>query len=180
MSRIGKLPVLIPNGVTVEVADRVVKVTGPKGTLTRSFPREVEVEVKDGNVLVSTKKTTDFARAMHGTIRAHIGNMVKGVSEGWVKALELVGTGYRAEISGDTLTLTVGFAHPVKMKLPQGISGKVEKTVVTLEGADKELVTWFASTARDVRPPEPYNGKGIKYVGEVIRRKAGKAAKSAA
>lgn len=180
MSRIGKLPVTIPHGVTVEVLDREVKVTGPKGTLSRAFPREIGVEVKDGEVLVTNKKTTDFARAMHGTTRAHIGNMVKGVSEGWLKALELVGTGYRAEVSGDMLTLTVGFAHPVKMQIPKGISGKVEKTVVTLEGADKELLTWFASRAREVRPPEPYNGKGIKYVGEIIRRKAGKAAKSAA
>src|SRR6266498_4470718 len=134
MSRIGKLPVTIPQGVTVEVAGREVKVTGPKGTLSREFPREIQVEVKEAQVLVSTKKTTDFARAMHGTVRAHIANMVKGVSEGWTKALELVGTGYRAEVSGDTLTLTVGFAHPVKMQLPKGVTGKVEKTVVTLDG----------------------------------------------
>lgn len=180
MSRVGKLPVSVPNGVTVEVQNRTVKVSGPKGTLEKDFPREIEVSVNDGQVQVTPKKTTDHARAMHGTIRAHIANMVKGVSEGWSKQLELVGTGYRADVSGDTLTLTVGYSSPVKMKMPQGVTGKVEKTVVTLEGPDKEMVSWFADRARFVRPPEPYKGKGIKYVGEEIRRKAGKAAKGAA
>lgn len=180
MSRVGKVPVSIPNGVMVEVNHRTVKVVGPKGTLEREFPREIDVLVVDGAVVVKPKKTTDYARAMHGTVRAHIANMVKGVSEGWTKQIELVGTGYRAEVAGDTLTLNVGYSNPVKLKMPNGITGKVEKTVVTLEGFDKELVSWFADRTRFVRPPEPYKGKGIKYVGEVIRRKAGKAAKGAA
>jgi len=180
MSRIGKLPVLIPSGVTIEVADHSIKVTGPKSTLTRSFPREVKVTQVENEVIIEKKKETDFARAMHGTIRAHIFNMVKGVTEGWVKTLELVGTGYRAEVQGDTLVLSVGYSNQVKMKFPAGVTGKVEKSIVTLESADKELLSLFADNVRGVRPPEPYKGKGIKYVGEVIRRKAGKAAKSAA
>jgi large subunit ribosomal protein L6 len=180
MSRVGKLPVILPNGVTVEVVDHSVKVTGPKGTLQRDYPRVVDVTTTEGQILITVKKNSDHARAMHGTIRAHIANMVKGVTEGWSKQLELVGTGYRAEVRGDTLVLTVGYSNPVQMKMPQGISAKVEKSVITIEGIDKQMVSDFASDARSNRPPEPYNGKGIKYVGEVIRRKAGKAAKSAA
>lgn len=180
MSRVGKLPVELSNGVTAEVVDRAVKVTGSKGSLERKFPREIEVEVVEGQIIVSAKKQTDHARAMHGTIRAHLANMVKGVSEGWMKQLELVGTGYRAELRGDTLVLTVGYSNPVQIPLPQGISAKVEKNVVTIEGIDKQLVSDVAADARDARPPEPYNGKGVKYLGEIIRRKAGKAAKAAA
>jgi large subunit ribosomal protein L6 len=180
MSRVGKLPVIIPQGVTVTTANHVVTVVGPKGTIERVYPREIEVSVNDNQVNVTVKKETDHARAMHGTVRAHIANMVKGVSEGWSKQLELVGTGYRSEVRGDTLVLTVGYSNPVEMKLPHGVNAKVEKSIVTLDGYDKEVVSLFADKVHDVRPPEPYNGKGIKYVGEIIRRKAGKAAKGAA
>lgn len=180
MSRIGKLPISIPSGVTIDVANHLIKVTGSKGTLERPYPRELDVVVSENQALVNVKKQTDHAKAMHGTIRAHVANMVKGVSEGWTKQLELIGTGYRAEVRGDVLVLTVGYSNPVSMKLPTGITAKVEKNIVTIESSDKEALTLFADKARGVRPPEPYNGKGIKYVGEVIRRKAGKAAKGAA
>jgi large subunit ribosomal protein L6 len=180
MSRVGKLPITLPQGVTVEISNQTVKVAGSKGTIEREFPRIVDVAVVDNEVLVTTKKATDHARAMHGTVRAHLANMVKGVSDGWTKQLELIGTGYRSEVRGDTLVLTVGYSNPVSMKLPQGLTASVEKNIITFSGVDKEMVSLFADNVRAVRPPEPYNGKGIKYVGEIIRRKAGKAAKAAA
>lgn len=176
MSKIGKQPVLIPSGVTVEVSGHNVKVTGPKGTLEKHFPPEINVEVKDGKVQVSAKGKGKYITSLHGTIRALINNDVKGVQEGWGKKLELVGTGFKAEVTGGTLSLTVGFSHPVKIEAPQGITFKVEKMIVTVEGSNRETVGQVAANIRAVRPPEPYKGKGIKYVDEVIRRKAGKAA----
>jgi large subunit ribosomal protein L6 len=176
MSKIGKLPVLIPTGVTVEVSGHNVKVTGPKGTMERHFPAEISVEVKEGNVLVSTKGSGKYIMSIFGTIRALINNDVKGVSEGWSKKLELVGTGFKAEIAGSTLSLTVGYSHPVKIEAPKGITFKVEKGFVTVEGFDRELVGQVSADIRGVRPPEPYKGKGIKYSDEIVRRKAGKAA----
>jgi large subunit ribosomal protein L6 len=176
MSKIGKLPVEITAGATVVVDGRVVKVTGPKGTLELKLPRGIEVEVKDGVVNVSTKGKSKSDVSNHGTIRAIINNNVKGVTTGWSKQLELVGTGFRAELAGKTLSLTVGFSHPVKVEAPEGITFKVEKTFVTVEGPNRELVGQISADIRAVRPPEPYKGKGIKYVDEVIRRKAGKAA----
>jgi large subunit ribosomal protein L6 len=176
MSKIGKQPVLIPAGVTVEVDGHNVKVTGPKGTMERHFPAEISVEVKEGKVLVSTKGSGKYIMSIFGTIRALINNDVKGVSEGWSKKLELVGTGFKAELAGTILSLTVGYSHPVKIEAPKGITFKVEKTVVTVEGFDRELVGQVSADIRGVRPPEPYKGKGIKYSDEVIRRKAGKAA----
>jgi large subunit ribosomal protein L6 len=176
MSRIGKQPILIPSGVTVEVSGHTVKVTGPKGSLERHFPPEINVEVNDGKVLVSTKNEGKYVMALHGTIRALINNDIIGVSKGWSKKLELVGTGFKAEVAGSTLSLTVGYSHPVKIEAPQGISFKVEKTTVTVEGIDRELVGQVSANIRAVRPPEPYKGKGIKYADEVVRRKPGKAA----
>ena len=178
MSRIGKKQIEIPDQVKIEVEGRKVIITGPKGSLERSFPRNVNVEVKNGKVVVSSKGKTKIARAMHGTARALVANMVQGVAEGWSRALELVGTGYRAEGSDKKLTLTVGYSHPVEIEAPEGISFKIEKTEVTVEGIDKELVGQTAAGIRAVRPPEPYNGKGIKYKDEVVRRKPGKAAKA--
>jgi large subunit ribosomal protein L6 len=163
MSKIGKQPVIIPAGVTVELDGHTVIVTGPKGTLKRHFPPEIDVKVEDGKVIVGAKGTGKYVMALFGTTRALINNDVFGVSTGWNKKLELVGTGFKAEILGNELSLTVGYSHPVKVKAPEGISFK-------------ELVGQVAVNIRSVRPPEPYKGKGIKYVDEIIRRKAGKAA----
>lgn len=176
MSKIGKQPVIIPAGVTVEVAGHTVTVTGPKGTIKRHFAPEITVEVADGKVVVSAKGTGKYVMALFGTTRALINNDVAGVSTGWSKKLELVGTGFRADVAGDELSLTVGFSHPVKIKAPEGITFKVEKMVVTVDGYDRELVGQVSANIRAVKPPEPYKGKGIKYVDEVIRRKPGKAA----
>lgn len=176
MSKIGKQPIQIAQGATVEVNGRSVKVTGPKGTLATNLPRTIEVEVKDDFVVVSSKGKTKIDVSNHGTTRALINNNIKGVTTGWSKKLELVGTGFRAEVIGKTLCLTVGYSHPVKIEAPEGITFKVEKTFVTVEGANKETVGQVSANIRGVRPPEPYKGKGIKYTDEVIRRKAGKAA----
>ncbi len=176
MSKIGKQPVIIPAGVTVEVSGHSVTVKGPKGTLTRRFAPEIAVEVADNQVNVSTKGSGKYVMSLFGTTRALINNDVKGVTDGWNKKLELVGTGFKAELNGTELSLTVGYSHPVKVKAPEGITFKVEKTVVTVDGCDRELVGQISADIRAVRPPEPYKGKGIKYVDEVIRRKAGKAA----
>jgi large subunit ribosomal protein L6 len=176
MSKIGRQPILIPEGVTVEVKDRTVKVTGPKGTLEKALPVGIDVEIKEGKVLVSAKKSGKFVTSLHGTIRALIANDIKGVLMGWSKQLELVGTGFKAEVAGNALSLTVGYSHPVKVEAPGEIGFKVEKNIITIEGVDRELVGRMAANIRGIRPPEPYKGKGIKYVDEVIRRKAGKAA----
>ena len=176
MSKIGKQPVTIPAGVTIEVSGRSVTVKGPKGEITRRFAPEVSVEVKDGKAIVTPKGSGKFVMSLFGTTRAIINNDVKGVFEGWSKKLELVGTGFKAETSGSEISLTVGYSHPVKIKAPEGITFKVEKLVVTVEGYDRQMVGQVAANIRAVRPPEPYKGKGIKYIDEVIRRKAGKAA----
>lgn len=175
MSRIGKAPVNLPEGITFEVEGRQATVIGPKGTIKTEFPREISFEKKGNQVRVSLSDSDKTN--LHGTARAILANMIKGVTEGWKKQLELVGTGYRAETDGKTLTLTVGFSHPVKVEAPEGISFKVEKSVITVEGANKEIVGQVSANIRAIRPPEPYKGKGIKYVDEVIRRKPGKAAK---
>jgi len=176
MSKIGRLPIQLTAGATVIVEGRVVKITGPKGTVTENLPRGIEVEVNDGVVYVTTRGKSKSDMSNHGTIRALINNDVKGVTTGWSKQLELVGTGFRAEVAGKTLSLTVGYSHPVKIEAPEGITFKVEKTFVTVEGPDREVVGQISANIRGVRPPEPYKGKGIKYTDEVIRRKPGKAA----
>ncbi len=176
MSKIGRQPINVPAGVTVEISGQTVKVTGPKGSLERHMARGVSAEVKDSQIVVSVKGSSKAMMSVFGTTRALIANDVKGVSEGWSKQLELVGTGFRAEVAGKTLTLTVGYSHPVKIEAPEEITFKVEKMIVTVEGIDKEIVGQVAADIRGVRPPEPYKGKGIKYVDEIIRRKPGKAA----
>ncbi|EKE13541.1 MAG: hypothetical protein ACD_13C00010G0027 [uncultured bacterium] len=176
MSKIGKQPVTLPAGVTAEVSGHTVTIAGPKGTMKRHFAPEIAVVVEDGKVVVSTRGSGKFVMSLFGTTRALINNDVTGVSTGWNKQLELVGTGFRAETSGGELSLTVGFSHPVKIKAPEGITFKVEKNIVTVEGHDRELVGQVSANIRAVKPPEPYKGKGIKYIDEVIRRKAGKAA----
>ncbi len=180
MSKIGKQPIEIPAGVTVDISGDDAKVTGPKGSLSVNLPRGVEVKVEGSEVLVSVKGNSKQMMSLHGTIRSILANNIKGVSTGWSKQLELVGTGYRAEVAGNTLSLIVGYSHPVKIEAPEGISFKVEKTFVTVEGASREAVGQVSADIRAVRPPEPYKGKGIKYTDEVIRRKPGKAAAKAA
>jgi len=177
MSKIGKLSIKLPDEVKVSIEKKSVKVIGPKGELEVKLPREIALVEKDGEVLVEVKSKSKNSNALHGTIRALVANMVKGVTKGWSKELELIGTGYRSEVSGNELILTVGFSHPVKMEISEGLTIKSEKTTITIEGTDKELVGQMAAKVRAIRPPEPYKGKGIKYVDEVVRRKPGKAAK---
>jgi len=178
MSKIGKQPVKLPEGVSAKIEESAISISGPKGTLTRKFPKKIALEEKDGSILVSVSGKGKRSMSLWGTARALISGMAEGVSTGWKKELELVGTGYRAEVQGTTLVLTVGYSHPVKIEAPEGISFKVEKSIITVEGANKELVGQVSANIRAVRPPEPYKGKGIKYSDEVIRRKAGKAAKA--
>lgn len=180
MSKIGQLPIEIPSGVTVEINGNTVNVSGPKGVLSVNFTKEVGVKIEEGKIVVGINKDSKIARSNWGTIRMLISNMIKGVNEGWTKQLELVGTGYRSEVNGNTLVLTVGYSHPVNIEAPEGITFKVEKSVITVEGIDKQVVGQVAANIRAARPPEPYKGKGVKYTGEVVRRKAGKAAKAAA
>lgn len=178
MSKIGKKPIELPQGTTLEVKSGEVQVTGPKGSIGLFVPREVEIKNEGNVVTVSVKEKSKNAASLHGTTRAKIANAVLGVSQLWSKKLELVGTGFRAEVNGTTLTLTIGYSHPVKIEAPEGISFKVEKNIMTVEGADREIVGQVSATIRGARPPEPYKGKGIKYIDEIIRRKAGKAAKT--
>jgi len=179
MSKIGKLPIKLPEGVRVEVSDDVVKVSGPKGNLSLKKSNLIKLDEKDGVLFVSLKKDNPKNFPIYGTTRALLSNMIEGVSTGWTKEMELVGAGYKAELVGKTLILNVGYSHPVKIEAPEGINFKVEKTLVTVEGIDKELVGQISAEIRAVRKPEPYKGKGIRYKDEIVRRKAGKAAKAA-
>lgn len=179
MARYGKLPVLIPNGVQVEINGKNVKITGPKGTLEREFP-VVLVEKNENELEVKTKVTDKNSLSLQGTTRSHLANMVHGVSEGWSKQLEIIGAGYRGEVRGNQLVLNIGFSHQVFVDAPLGINFKLEKSIITVEGIDKDLVGQVAANVRAVRKPEPYKGKGIKYIDEVVRRKAGKQAAKAA
>ena len=181
MSRIGRLPVAIPSGVQVNVQGSDVHVKGPKGEMKRTFSPQVEIAMENGQVVI--KRTSDGAaeRALHGTTRAIIANMVRGVSTGFQVVLEVEGVGYRAELSGKDLSLFVGYSHPVKVEPRTGISFEVDLKTrqIKINGYDREVVGQTASEIRRVRPPEPYHGKGIRYLGEKIRRKAGKAGKGA-
>lgn len=179
MSKIGKIPVTIKEGVTVTLNGDVISVTGPKGTMTFGLPRGILLAVDDGQAVVSQKeKNSVNTRALFGLTRALVANMVTGVSTGFEKKLELAGVGYRAQVSGNDLTLSLGFSHPVKIPAPEGIKFAFADNVITISGIDKALVGNTAAKIRAIKPPEPYKGKGIKYVGEKIRRKAGKAAKA--
>lgn len=180
MSKIGQLPVNVPNGVTVEINGNTINVSGPKGKLSFNFVKDIEVKTEENQLIIKAKKENKIVRSIWGTTRKIISNMVKGVTEGWSKQLELVGTGYRAEVRGTTLVLTVGYSHPIEIQAPEGVTFKVEKSIITVEGPDREVIGQVAANIRGSRPPEPYKGKGVKYVNEVIRRKAGKAAKAAA
>lgn len=181
MSRIGRLPVAVPNGVQINVQGSDVHVKGPKGELKRTFSSLVGIELENGQVVVTRKSDHPRERAMHGTTRAVIANMVRGVSTGFEVVLEVDGVGYRAELQGKDLTLFVGYSHPVKVPPPAGISFEVDLKTrqIKVLGYDREVVGQTAAEIRRVRPPEPYHGKGIRYLGEKIRRKAGKAGKGA-
>ncbi len=176
MSRIGKQPIDIPDGVTVNVADGQVQAKGPKGTLSCAIPEGIGGKVEGGQLLFERPDDTKESRARHGLARALGNNMVVGVSSGFAKRLEIEGVGYRADVKGNMLNLLLGFSHPVDMEIPKGLSVSVEaNTKLVIEGADKQSVGQFASDIRSLRPPEPYKGKGIRYDDEHIRRKVGKA-----
>lgn len=178
MSKIAKIPVEITEGVQVILENKEIKVNGPKGSLRFEIPVGILVKITDGKVLVSQEKEEDKSKALSGLVRANIANMVKGVTQGFERKLELSGVGYRAQALGNILTLSVGFSHPVKITADPSVSFEVIENIIKVSGADKTLVGDIAARIRAVRPPEPYKGKGIKYQGEYIRRKVGKAAKA--
>lgn len=179
MSRIGKQPVVIPNGVTVTVTpDNVVTVKGSKGQLTKAMHKDIKIAVEDNQVVVTRPSDDKNHRALHGLTRALINNMVTGVTDGFAKTLELVGVGYRAQLKGKKLTLSLGYSHPVEIDAVEGITYETpDANTIIVKGADKELVGAVAANIRKWREPEPYKGKGIKYKDEIIRRKEGKTGK---
>ena len=181
MSRVGRLPVVVPSGVQVEVKGSDVHVKGPKGELRRTFSPLIGIALENGEIQVTRKSDLPAERALHGTTRAVLANMINGVSAGFERVLEIEGVGYRAEMSGKNLVLYMGYSHPVEVEPPAGISFDVDAKArqVFVRGFDKELVGQIAANVRNVRPPEPYHGKGLHYLGEHIRRKAGKAGKAA-
>jgi large subunit ribosomal protein L6 len=177
MSRIGRKPITVPNGVTVSVDGATVKVKGPKGELERTFEPSMKVRVEDNEVLVERPNDDKRERALHGLTRALLANMVTGVTEGFKKTLEIVGVGYRAEKKGKNLVVSVGYSHPVNYPEPEGITLTTPApTTIVIEGIDKQKVGQVAAELREFRRPEPYKGKGIRYQGEQVRRKAGKTA----
>ncbi len=181
MSRVGKKPIVIPAGVTVTPSAGMLAVKGSKGELSTQVPAAVSFAVNGSELLVSVANpNAKEERSLWGTYRKLAANMIDGVSKGFEKKMEMVGVGYKAAVSGDILTLEVGFSHPVLVKLPAGIKAVVEKTALTISGIDKQLLGQLCADIRKIRPPEPYKGKGIKYADEQIRRKAGKAAKAGA
>ena len=178
MSRIGRLPVVVPAGVTVEVKENnYVVVKGSKGTLERNLPVEMDIKVEDGQVVVTRPNDLKKMKALHGLTRTLIHNMVVGVSEGYQKVLEVNGVGYRAQKQGKKLVLSLGYSHPVEMEDPEGLETTVDGNKITVKGISKEKVGQYAAEIREKRKPEPYKGKGIKYADEVIRRKVGKTGK---
>jgi large subunit ribosomal protein L6 len=180
MSRVGENPITIPNTVTITTDANQLTVSGPKGNLSLTLLPQVKVEQDNSQLLVKRKKDDKFSKSAHGLTRSLLNNMVIGVTEGWKKDMEMVGVGYRAAGGGDTLTLSVGFSHPVVIKAPEGITFTVaENTKLSVSGIDRTLVGQVAANIRGVKPPEPYKGKGIRYAGEYVRRKAGKAGKAA-
>ncbi len=179
MSRIGRMPIPLPERVHVEIRGSHVRVSGPKGELSRSFDPEMSISQEEGHLLVKRPSDSRRHRAMHGLTRALLANMVVGVTEGYSKALDIQGVGYRAEMQGEKLVMQLGYSHPVEIVPPPGISFEVERggRNITVRGIDKELVGEMAARVRRQRPPEPYKGKGIRYLDERVRRKAGKAGK---
>lgn len=180
MSKIGKRPVALPKGVELKWQRPIIKIKGPKGELSAEIRPEIEIAVKDDQVWVTRVLETKLAHALHGTYRSIIKNMIIGVTDGFEKKLELVGVGYKAEAKGKAITLSLGFAKPVECPIPEGLQVSVEKSFISIRGINKQVVGQFAAELRILRPPEPYQGKGVRYVGEHVRHKAGKAAISAA
>lgn len=181
MSRVGQAPITVPDGVSVSIVGSTVTVNGPRGELQRSVPEHIQIEQADGELRVTRERESREVRALHGLIRSLLANMVQGVTEGFEKRLEIHGVGYRAAKQGNDLELAVGFSHPVRKPAPDGIEFEVPApTRITVKGIDKELVGQTAAEIRAIRKPEPYKAKGIRYEGEHIRRKAGKAAKAGA
>ena len=179
MSRIGRMPIAVPAGVTVEIAENnVVTVKGPKGTLTRALAPEMDIKLEGDTVTVTRPNDLKKMKSLHGLTRTLISNMVVGVTDGYEKVLEVNGVGYRVQKSGKKITLHLGYSHPVEMEDPEGVESVVEgQNIIIVKGIDKEKVGQFAAEIRDKRRPEPYKGKGIKYADEVIRRKVGKTGK---
>ena len=178
MSRIGRHPVAVPAGVEVKIAENnVVTVKGPKGTLEKALPTEMSIKIEDGQVVVTRPNDLKKMKSLHGLTRTLIQNMVIGVSQGYEKALEVNGVGYRAQKQGKKLVLSLGYSHPVEMEDPEGLESTVDGNKIVVKGIDKEKVGQYAAEIRDKRRPEPYKGKGIKYADEVIRRKVGKTGK---
>lgn len=175
MSRLGKIPVAIPSGVEVTLADGVLTVKGSKATLSKSVKSDVNITI-DGSEVTMSPGDTPAAKALWGTYAAHLRNMITGVTEGFTRILEIEGVGYRAAVEGNKIVLNVGFSHPVSLDIPEGISAEVVKGEITLKGADKDALGQFAANVRKVKKPEPYKGKGIRYQGEYIIRKQGKKA----
>jgi large subunit ribosomal protein L6 len=177
MSRIGRLPIALPKGVTVKPQGTTVLVEGPKGKTQHTLPPRISVSVADGTLTVTRDGDDRQARSLHGLTRKLLSNSVTGLSTGFTRVLEIVGVGYRAEVKGRAIQFSLGYSHPIVYQLPEGIDAKVDKqTVVTLEGNDRQLLGEVSAQIRALRPPEPYKGKGVKYANERIRRKAGKAA----
>jgi large subunit ribosomal protein L6 len=180
MSRIGRLPVVLDKGVKAEVANGRVVISGPKGKLEMPIPAGFELNLEDSKLVVKRPGDSRRERALHGLTRKLVANIVEGVSKGFTRVLEINGVGYRAEVKGNAITLSLGYSHPIVYQLPAGVSAKVDRqTVLTLECVDRQLLGSVAAEIRALRPPEPYKGKGVKYADEVIRRKAGKAAGAA-
>lgn len=176
MSRLGKKPVTLPSGVEATFVDDVLTIKGPKGSLSRAIRKAVNVAIEGSDVTLTPADDSKEAKALWGTYAAHLHNMVHGVTEGFTKILQIEGVGYRAEAKPNSIVLSVGFSHPVELAFPEGVTAVVEKSIITVSGIDKDEIGQFAANIRQVRPPEPYKGKGIRYQGEYVIRKQGKKA----
>jgi large subunit ribosomal protein L6 len=176
MSKLGKKPIFLPKGITIQTKSNTIIVTGPKGTIEKKIPASVEIQNKDNQVFITVNQNLQDWNMLQGTIRSHLKNMIQGVSEGFQRELEIVGAGYRAQVLGKKLGVYLGFTHPVHYEIPQGITIEVPKpTFIVVKGPDKELVGRVASEIKSIMPPEPYKGKGVRYSKEKVRKKAGKA-----
>jgi large subunit ribosomal protein L6 len=180
MSRIGRQPVPMPKGVSLAQKPGQFSVKGPKGELSKPMPAGVSIKIEADKAIVSRADDSRGNRAKHGLVRAHLANMVKGVTDGWKRELEINGVGYRAEVTGDSVTFALGYSHPIVFKLPKSVTAKVEKNRLTLTSADKDELGQVSAKMRELRPPEPYKGKGVKYAEEIIKKKVGKAAATGA
>jgi large subunit ribosomal protein L6 len=176
MSKIGKKPILIPEGTEIKIDGQKVFIKGPKGQLFREIPSEIKIQVRNNKIFILPEVESIFNKKFWGTTRSILANMVNGVSKGFEKKLEIQGIGFKAAIEGDEIILNVGYSHPVKIKIPQNLKILIEKNIISVSGIDKEMVGQFAAVIRKIKTPEPYKGKGIRYLGEQVRKKAGKKA----